>query len=54
MFLLPQLEGLDAAPAVDVFRTLNRSLDGVCSREQREEFTLRFGDLFPHVALAGA
>jgi 5-methylcytosine-specific restriction protein B len=54
MFLLPQLEGLDAAPAVEVFRTLSRALDGVCSREQRDEFVLRFGDLFPQVTLAGA
>jgi MoxR-like ATPase len=54
MFLLPQLEGLDAAPAVEVFRTLSRALDGVCSREQRDEFALRFGDLFPQVNLAGA
>jgi MoxR-like ATPase len=54
MFLLPQLEGLDAAPAVEVFRILSRAIDGVCSREQRDEFALRFGDLFPQVTLAGA
>ena len=51
MFLLPQLEGLDVAPAVDVFRILTRALEGLCSREQRDEFALRFADLFPHVPL---
>jgi MoxR-like ATPase len=50
MFLLPQLEGLDVAPAIDSFRILNRALEGA-SREQRDEFALRFADLFPHVPL---
>jgi hypothetical protein len=49
MFLLPQLEGLDAAPALEVYRAVNRALHGSCSSQQLQELKQRFDDVFPQM-----
>jgi MoxR-like ATPase len=54
MFVLPQLEGLDHAPAVEVFGLLKRAVDGIASQRQSRELLSRFRDLLPHVSLPGS
>lgn len=51
MYVLPQLEGLEQAPAVVALDAMRRALHGWTSPEAIAELRERFRDLFPHVKL---
>lgn len=54
LFLLPQLEGLDAESAAAVFKLLSNALADWTSADALRELRARYEELFPHVKLPEA
>jgi len=54
MYVLPQLEGLDEAPALKAYSFLMGAVESWSSTASRYELRERFADLFPHVRLPEA
>ncbi|KYF74837.1 hypothetical protein BE11_36865 [Sorangium cellulosum] len=52
LFLLPQLEGLDADTAAVIFALLSEALDGWAGYDAKEDLSARFRDLFPSAMLS--